>query len=196
VTTTLVPPGEFRDVFDRFHAGVFRFEALQHYTSPDEEPIISAFLNGLPRPPDPGKDEWTSVVRAGRRNGRTFERVHVVTEPLTDYMRFELTWSYAPNVAAGEDVRVVPVGPSEHWPADLPRHDFWLFDNAELYATRYHPDGTTWLGVERIRNPDDVLQASEWRTTALRLAVPWARYVRERPELAAHLSPTATHQAC
>lgn len=195
MTAELVPAEEFKEVFRRFRSSVFRFEALQCYTSPDEEGVIAAFLEERPRPPDPGKEEWTSVVRTGRRNGRVFERVHVVTEPLTDYMRFELTWGYAPNVAAGEDIRIVPVGLGEAWPADLPRHDFWLFDTAELYATCYHPDGTTWLGVERIRNSDDVLLACQWRETALDLGVPWERYIGDRPELAVHLTPTTTRRA-
>jgi hypothetical protein len=195
VTAELVPAEEFKEVFRRFDSYVFRFEALQRYTSPDEEAIIEAFRERRPRPPDPGKEEWASLVRAGRDDGRVFQRVHVVTEPLTDYMRFELTWGYAPNVAAGEDIRIVPVRPGESWPDDLPRHDFWLFDAAQLYATRYHPDGTTWLGVERIRDPDDVLRACRWRETALELGVPWVRYLEDRPELAALLNPSTTaHQ--
>ena len=34
--------------------------------------------------------------------------MHVIEEPLSDYMRFELE-VYAPNVEAGEDVRLIPV---------------------------------------------------------------------------------------
>jgi hypothetical protein len=195
VTAELVSAEDFKEVFHRFDANVFRFEALQRYTSPDEEVIIAAFRDGRPRPPDPGKEEWTVLVRAAQRDGRTFQRVHVVTEPLTDYMRFELTWGYAPNVTAGEDIRIVSVGPGECWPADLPHYDFWLFDAAALYRTRYHPDGTTWLGVEHLRDPDDVLRACQWRETALDLGVPWERYIENRPELAVHLPLTPTRRA-
>ena len=35
------------------------------------------------------------------------QRVHVVSEPLTDYLRFEIT-GYRLNVEAGEDVRILP----------------------------------------------------------------------------------------
>jgi len=31
-----------------------------------------------------------------------------VVEPLTDYLRYELGWSYPPNVKAGEDIRILP----------------------------------------------------------------------------------------
>jgi hypothetical protein len=110
------------------------------------------------------------------------QRVHVVTEPLTDYMRFELTWAYAPNVAAGEDIRIVPVGPDRPWPADLPHEDFWLFDSSVLYAARYADDGY-WLGVESVTDPTAIVAACRWRDAALHLAQLWADYVATRPSL-------------
>ncbi len=187
MTARLLSIGELEAVFGRFRSSVFRFEAQQVYAAPDEEPILGAFLAGRPRPPDPGKEEWAALVRAGRRGGRAFQRVHVVTEPLTDYLRFELTWGYAPNVAAGEDIRVVALAAGEPWPADLPRHDFWLFDAAELYTVHYHPDTGAWLGVEPTPSPGDVARACRWRDAAWHRGTPWGRYVGERPELARHL---------
>jgi hypothetical protein len=51
-------------------------------------------------PPDQEQDDGEATIREHRRAGRLLERVHVVVEPLTDYVRYELTWAYAPNVAA------------------------------------------------------------------------------------------------
>jgi hypothetical protein len=65
------------------------------------------------------------------------------------YLQFELTWAYAPNVVAGEDIRIIWVREDE-WPPELPRQDLWLFDDVELFAAHYADDGL-WLGVERIR---------------------------------------------
>jgi hypothetical protein len=36
------------------------------------------------------------------------ERVHAVSEPVTDYIRFSLLHGYPANLEAGEDVRVKP----------------------------------------------------------------------------------------
>ena len=33
------------------------------------------------------------MVRAGVAAGKVLQRVHVVSEPLTDYLRFEIGWS-------------------------------------------------------------------------------------------------------
>ena len=68
------------------------------------------------------------------------QRVHVVVEPLTAYLRYELAWSYTPE--AGEDIRIIPVQTGQ-WPAGLPGlgGDFWLFDSARLLRMHYDPAG-------------------------------------------------------
>jgi len=47
--------------------------------------------------------------------GKVFQRVHVVCEPLTDYLRYELGWSYPPNVEAGEEARCCPEVRYHRW---------------------------------------------------------------------------------
>ncbi|MDQ3153016.1 MAG: hypothetical protein M3R63_15330 [Actinomycetota bacterium] len=176
-------PAGFDAAFDTARASVFRLETLQAYGNSGEDPALDAFVDGQPYVLTPGKRSWTSLVRDRRRAGCAMERVHVVTEPLTEYALFELTWGYTPNVRAGEDIRIIPVGEGEHWPATLPRDtDFWLFDASTLYAMRYHQDGS-WLGVDLVTDPYDIDQAVTWRDTALRLGIPWADYIRGRPHL-------------
>ena len=70
-----------------------------------------AFLAGHPQPPTPSKDQWVSMIKAAVKAGKVFQRVHVVREPLTDYLRYELGWSYPPNVEAGEDIRILVAQP-------------------------------------------------------------------------------------
>ena len=111
------------------------------------------------------------------------QRVHVVIEPLTDYLRFELVWSYAHSVAAGEEVRIISLAEGEEWPPGVPVRDFWLFDDTELFDMRYDTDGT-WVGVVYLTDPGAAVVACQQRAAALSLGQPWAAYVRERPELA------------
>src|SRR4051794_40957636 len=144
--------------------------------------MLAAFSSGLCQPPDPGKQEWLAAVRAAVRSGRSVQRVHVVTEPLSEYLRYELSWSYSPNVAAGEDIRIIGVSPGEPWPSHLPRHDFWLFDGSQLYLQHYDRHGT-WVGVEHDPDPSHAARASRWREVALHLGMPWRDYVRNQPQL-------------
>lgn len=183
----LLPPKapEFSSWFRRFKRSCFRLETLQHYGGSGEDESITAFLAGTTPAPHPGKREWMALVRVAVRDQRSMARVHVVTEPLTDYMHFEVAWSYAHSVAAGEDVRIIALAEGQPWPAELPPagSDFWLFDDTELFWMRYEADGT-WSGIEYTTDPDAARQACHWRDTALRLAQPWASFVNDRPELA------------
>jgi hypothetical protein len=184
--TRLLRGEEFDARFRRFRSSVFRLETLQEYRGSGEEDAIAAFQSGLAEPPDdPEQADWEEMIRANLRAGRVMQRVHVVVEPLSPYMRFELTWAYAPNAAAGEDIRIIPVRENE-WPPELPRQDFWLFDDIELFAAHYADDGM-WLGVEPVTEPAQVEVARRLRDVALRLARPWREYMAARPELAARI---------
>ena len=186
-TATLIPPGNFTVQFREFSYTAYRLETLQSYAGSGEDEDLAAFAAGRPEPGSPEKDEWTAMIAANHRAGRIQQRVHVVTEPLTDYMRFELTWAYAPNVAAGEDIRIIPI-PAGDWPFDIPHLDYWLFDSRDLYINRYTEDGT-WLGAEPVEDPDQIVSACYWRDAALYRAVPWRQYIATRPELHRYLTP-------
>lgn len=65
--------------------------------------------------------------------------MHVVTEPLTPYLKYELAAPYARSTAAGEQIRLLTVEPGS-WPAGVPAYDFWVFDE-EVWVMRYDQAG-------------------------------------------------------
>ena len=108
-----------------FRHRVFRLETLDWYDAPNEREPYRRFLAG--EPVDPAwREPWKRLVRDVRASGRIMQRVHVVSEPVSDYIRFELLDVYPANVEAGEDVRIL----GRQNAATLPARDFWLFDNA------------------------------------------------------------------
>jgi hypothetical protein len=155
-------PAEFAAQFETFSWSAFRLEQLQHYVGTG---------------PDPS---WAALVKANRHWGKAHQRVHVVTEPLTAAMREELTEGYPGNVAAGEDIGIIPV--TDGWPAGVPHADFWLFDSSRLYLMRYNPDGS-WAGATRVHDPERVVEACRARDAAIQGAIPWLAYIASRPEL-------------
>ncbi|ANY08064.1 DUF6879 family protein [Pseudonocardia sp. HH130630-07] len=163
---------------------VFRLETLQVYRGSGEDEWIGAFLGGADRPPpDPAQDGWESMLRSMTAAGVTVQRVHVVVEPLTDYMRFELAWAYPPNARAGEDIRIADG--SDGWPPGVPRRDFWILDDQVLDA-HYEPDGT-WRGVSPNRESSALDDATAVRARALSSAVSLSDFVRQRPDLASRV---------
>jgi hypothetical protein len=158
-------------LFDGFRYTAFRLEALCVYA--DEPEPLRCFLAGEPKPPMPGKERWVARVQAACASGKVMSRVHVVAEPLTEYLRYELTWSYPPNVAAGEDIRIAPVS------AGLPDRDFWLFDSRRLLWLDYDATGRM-VSAELDDDPASIAQASHWRDAAMHAGVPLIDYMKDK----------------
>src|SRR4051812_41872276 len=129
---------EFGRLFTDVRRSWFRLETLQHYDVAYERDDFAAFLRGEPLSTPPGP--WQAMIRDHVAAGRELARVHVIEEPLSDYIRYELH-AYEPSAEAGEDVRVIPVRQSE-WPTGVPRHDYWLFDDDRLWLMDYDAAGT------------------------------------------------------
>ena len=120
------------------------------------------------------------MIRNSIADGKKLQRVHVVVEPPTDYIRYELMWSYAPNVAAGEDIRILPTPPGQ-WP-DLPRRDYWLFDSRDLWAMAYDGEGR-FLYAELVTDPAEIVRHAYWRDAALHHAISYQQYLRLSADL-------------
>jgi len=102
-------------------------------------------------------EQWQASIRSHVAEGRQLQRVHVIREPLTAYVEYELR-AYGVTVAAGEDVRLIPVPEGAPWPADVPEgEDFWLFDDRDVWGMDYDSSGRFLgchlrSGVERRAN--------------------------------------------
>ena len=54
-------------------------------------------------------NEYTDRLRRQVAQGRSQGRVHVLTRPLSDYLRFELHHYYRAHSSAGEEIRILDV---------------------------------------------------------------------------------------
>lgn len=162
----------WRALFEGFTASAFRLEQLQTYDAPGENEAVERFIAGQPHGAD--TSWWTSLVRDHRKAGHTMSRVRVVTEPLTDYTRFELA-VFPDLVAAGDEIRVLAL--DDDTPA-FP-HDYWLFDDRDLWRMHY-TDGGAYQGAENIPDPDEVDRHRQWRDDALQRSVPLHDYLETR----------------
>ena len=170
-----VTSAEFGRLFTSFRHTAYRLETLQQYDVSYEEEPYAAFLAGRPQPADPSKDEWASMIRDATGAGKVFQRVHVVDEPLTDYLRYEIGWSYAPNAAAGEDIRILPAKPGNE--LALPDHDYWLFDSRDLWIMDYDQTGR-FLSAELVTDAPAIVGHNYWRDAARHHATPYTDYLR------------------
>lgn len=162
--------GRFAGLFEH---SAFRLELLDYYVADNEREPFGRFRAGQPQDPR-WREPWKELVTAARQSGKRMERVHVVTEPLPDYLRFELTCAYPTNVQAGEDVRILPRDRAAT--LDLPDHDYWLFDSQRAGRMTYDSDGTL-LRIELVDALGAIVRYCHGRDVALHHAVPLVTYL-------------------
>ena len=93
---------------------------------------------------------WVDLIGRHVARGVTFRRARVVSEPFSDYIRYEHAITPAANLAAGEQVRWLP----RHRAYDLalPGCDFWQFDDGMVRLIFSSGDGEL-VGYEMTDDP-------------------------------------------
>jgi hypothetical protein len=155
-----------------FTSTAFRLETLDRYRSDDED----AWFEGWRRTGSvpmftPENDPWCKHIAKARAEGKLIQRVHLVSPPLPDYVRFEFACQEA-SVAAGEDCRVA----HRHQHADLHafKSDFWLFDGQAVILLRYDDDGRF---LEAVPAEGDVASYRRVRDLALSYSISLKEYL-------------------
>ncbi|MFF2656201.1 DUF6879 family protein [Kitasatospora sp. NPDC058032] len=165
---------EFGRLFENFQHTAFRLETLDLYDVEEEREEFEAFLAGDPMPPEWADNPW---VRSMTDHGKTVARVHVLTSPLTDYLRYELA-AYPGNITAGETIGIIDR--ADQQVAGLPDHDFWLFDDTDVYRMHYTTDGR-FIGAEKLP-AEATPEYLHYRQIAESRAVPFAEYWQQHSD--------------
>jgi hypothetical protein len=172
--TERLTPNDFNHLFGRFQQEAFRFEVQPVYLIEQEREHVEEFLQGEPRPLTgfPFFTSWFEQIKAATGAGRHVIRVRVLTDPPTDYQRWEV-WAGQFNTRYGEEIRYLrrTVAIEAHIPLT---DDWWLFDRQRLARMQFAPDGTPQGGYI-VTDPDVVQQYCTWRDLAVRLSAPAPR---------------------
>jgi hypothetical protein len=169
---------EREQLFDRA-VTFFRLEAQPQYQNPAEVERFHTFQQGGEFPErSPQTSPWLAKIASSTAAGGIWHRVHVVSQPLTDLMRFELTTDLE-NVAAGEKVLVADRS-IHQWMKGLTQ-DFWLLDGddpdcATAILMRYDDQGR-FLDAEISTNREVIRQCLRRRDLILPRAVRVADYL-------------------
>lgn len=154
-------------LFDNFKQSALHLEMRDIYSADEEKERFASWLRGAE--PDEQADAewwrpWYEFMAERNTHGRTFQRLRIISEPVTQYIRFE--WSETRHlIRAGEKVRWLPRQAASK--LMLPGNDFWLFDTETVVFTHFSGDGQA-LGYEMTNEPVIV------QTSALSFAQAWA----------------------
>ena len=93
---------------------------------------------------------WIDLVAPLVARGVTVRRARIVSEPVTDYIRFE--YGVTPmNVAAGEQVRWLPR--RRALDVAVPLNDYWVFDDRVVQFNHFAGDGSSLKQPENRDEP-------------------------------------------
>ncbi|MGC0419340.1 DUF6879 family protein [Embleya sp. AB8] len=109
-------------------------------------PAFVAWQAGVVYDRGPADRAWHALVRSAIAHGAEVRRARIVSEPISDYIRYEHEATPAANLAAGEEVRWLPRRQASD--LALPGNDFWLLDDAVMF-NHFTGDGT-WTGNETV----------------------------------------------
>lgn len=160
----------WEDYFNSFERDAFRLETLPVYKVESEREAYTRFL-ATGEADILESDSWFEQLRHYRDTGRWIGRVHVITRPLTDYLRFEFAFQLH-SVQVGEDIRILDL--TDRPNPGLPEQDFWMFDESKVVRMEYEADGTQ-IGRELLEGVDPAPYVA-WKRLALEHAEPLTEF--------------------
>lgn len=134
-----VPP--FAELLAGCRSSAIHLETRDVYAVADEDEDFASWKAGRRHRAETREQWWNpfhdAVCQAVAR-GVSVRRARVVSEPVTEYIRYEHSCTFQ-NVLAGEEVRWLP----RRLASDLliPGNDFWVFDDALVRFGLFSGDG-------------------------------------------------------
>lgn len=147
-------PSDWAEPFRAARVSAVHLEMRDTYAVGDETGPFDHWRATGEADTDPESDmwrPWTSLVRDMVASGVVLRRARIVSEPVTEYIRYEHAGTGV-NLAIGEEVRWLPRRQATD--LALPGADFWLFDDTTVVFNHFTGNGD-WdePGIETRTDP-------------------------------------------
>ncbi|WP_407560679.1 DUF6879 family protein [Streptomyces sp. 184] len=165
----------FDELLDSAGQSAVHLEMRDVYAVAYESDVLRRWKATGDRDLDPGSAHWAPWVNLIRRTvdrGVVVRRARIVSEPVTDYIRYEHSGTEV-NVGAGEQVRWLPRRRASD--IALPGNDFWLIDGRLVRWNHFTGDGASG-GGEMSDDPAVAKLCAQAFEAVWERAVPHAEY--------------------
>ncbi|MFB7609847.1 DUF6879 family protein [Streptomyces gardneri] len=168
------PAPSFETLLDSAREQALHLELRDVYAVGEERDVYAAFLRDGSVPADDSAywSGWLPLVERTVARGVKVARARIVSEPVTEYIRFEHAITDA-NLRAGEEVRWLSRCHAS--PLALPGNDFWLIDDRIVRWNIFSGDGHA-LDPDHTEDPAAIKLCAEAFQAVWELAVPHADY--------------------
>lgn len=147
------PEFDFDEVLGRCTQSAVHLEMRDAYAVDNETGRYADWKTGHRHDPDDRETwwrPWHSLIAETVARGVEVRRARIVSEPVSEYIRFEYDGTFM-NVVAGELVRWLPRRQASD--LALPGNDCWVFDAKTVRFGHFSGDGQ-YLGEEWTEEPD------------------------------------------
>lgn len=151
----MTEPPDFDRLFRSAARSAVHLETRDDYGG--SSPAFAAWREQRPYDRSGPDAAWHELVGSIIHRGAAVRRARIISEPASDYIRFEYEVTPAANLAAGEQVRWLPRRKASD--LMLPGNDFWLFDGSTVLFNYFSGNGTA-AGTELRDEPDIVKQCA------------------------------------
>ncbi|KUL72034.1 MULTISPECIES: DUF6879 family protein [unclassified Streptomyces] len=139
----------FTDLIRSVERSAVHLEMRDVYAIPNEDERFAAWRQGHRLDPDDDRESWwrpwLDVVQEITAKGVRLRRARIVSEPPSEYIRYEHSFTFT-NIAAGEEIRWLPRRLASR--LALPGNDFWLFDGRLVQFNVFDGDGR-WVHTDQ-----------------------------------------------
>ncbi|MEW2518114.1 DUF6879 family protein [Actinacidiphila alni] len=168
---------DFKGLLEAAQTSAVHLEMRDQYAVGDERADFDHWRATGQRDADPASDywkPWVDLIEEARARGVTVRRARIISEPATEYIRYEHAGTDV-NVAAGELVRWLPRRDAAT--LLVPGADLWIFDGAQVLFNHFTGDGN-WADpdMELVDDPDIVQQCADAFERIWGRAIPHDQY--------------------
>lgn len=173
----LLTERELGEFLAGFRESAFRFEMRDRYNSDVGREPFRKFLAGEPDDYTWHRS-WLEMIRGDRLAGKRWQRVRIVSVPLSDWTRYGIGVARL-SVVAGEDIRYLRRDTATR--LGLQPYDAWLFDSQQLVRLHFDDDDDTFTGAELLTDDEVVQRHRSWRDLAWRHAQNIEKFLESLP---------------
>lgn len=133
---------DISEAFATFKRSARRLEILQEYRiEGDEWDTFAKFQAGQPTPIYAELAEWIEMLDGWYKDGKEVERIRIIENPLTSYLKYEIDLGYIPAAMHGQKVNFVSKSKYEQISKGKIHSDFWIFDDEIVFELLYDENG-------------------------------------------------------
>lgn len=158
----LLTERELGELLGGFRDSAFRFEIRDRYNSDVGREPFRKYLAG--EPDDYAwHRSWMDMIRRDVAAGKVWQRVRIVSVPLSTWTRYGIEVARL-SVQAGEEIRYLRRDVAQR--NGLTPYDCWLLDGEQLVHLHFNDQDDTFVGAELVIDRDIVLRHQAWRDRA------------------------------